>query len=71
MKFIVIGLALLTSACTAPVPPPTAGPDPADPNAPAGRAGNRSTVAPYQSRRPVDPAPWPAQNERVAPAPKS
>ena len=70
MKFIVIGLALLMAGCAAPVPPPMAGPDPANPNAPAGKAGGRSTVAPYESRRPVDPAPWPAQNERVAPAQK-
>jgi hypothetical protein len=70
MKFFMIGLALLISGCNVPAPPPMAGPDPADPNAPVAKVGRRSTVAPYQSRRPVDPGPWREQNERVAPAPK-
>ena len=51
--------------------PPVVGPNPADPAAPAPRVDYRSTIAPYKSRRPIDPAPWGEQNQRVAPQPKS
>jgi len=27
-------------------------------------------IGPYQSQRPVEPAPWREQNEQIAPAPK-
>jgi hypothetical protein len=45
--------------------------NPADPWAPAPHVGYRSTIGPYKSRRPVEPAPWTEQNQRVAPQPKS
>ena len=61
---------LLTACADAPRPP-VAGPDPADPGARSPHVDYRSTVGPYKSQRPVDPAPWGTQNERVAPAPKS
>jgi hypothetical protein len=50
---------------------PVAGPDPADPSARAPRVDYRSTTGAYKSQRPVEPAPWGEQNERVTPAPKS
>jgi len=53
----------------APVPPVPA--DPADPRASVPRAGYRSTIGTYTSRRPVSPAPWGAGNAPVAPPPKS
>ena len=41
------------------------------PGARAPRVDYRSTVGSYKSQRPVEPAPWGEQNERVTPAPKS
>jgi hypothetical protein len=61
---------LLTACADAPRTP-MAGPSPDDPGAPGPRVDYRSTVGSYKSQRPVDPAPWGTQNERVAPAPKS
>src|SRR5262245_43770638 len=63
-------LSLPTNGCSAP-PPPVAGPDPADPGARAPRVGYRPTIAPYSSQRPVEPAPWGEQNQRVVPQPNS
>jgi hypothetical protein len=71
MKFFVVGLALLTSACASAPPQPLLGPDPSDLGSSTPPARYRSTIAPYQSRRPVEPAPWREQNERVAPEPRS
>jgi hypothetical protein len=65
------GLVLLLAGCADPPRSPATWPDPADPGAPAPRVEYRSTVGAYRSQRPVDPAPWVEQNERVAPAPKS
>jgi hypothetical protein len=63
-----IVLALLVLAgCTRAPSTPVAGADPSDPAARVPPAGYRSTVAPYQRQRPVDPAPWRDQNDRVAP----
>jgi len=45
--------------------------NPADPRAPVPPVLYRSTIGPYRSRRPVEPAPWSEQNQRVAPQPKS
>ena len=45
-------------------------PDPSDSEARVPAPRYRSAIAPYTTRRPVDPAPWREQNERVAPAPK-
>jgi hypothetical protein len=61
---------LLTACADAPRAP-VAGPDPADPGARSPRVDYRSTVGSYQSQRPVEPAPWGTQNERVTPAPKA
>ena len=68
---ILPALALLLAGCADAPMAPVAGPDPADPGARAPRVDYRSTVAPYKSQRPVDPAPWGEQNQRVAPQPKS
>jgi hypothetical protein len=63
-------LALLLAGCTDAPRVPAAGPDPSDPGARAPRVGYRSTVGSYKSQRPVEPAPWGEQNQRVAPQPK-
>jgi hypothetical protein len=65
-------LALLASAggCADQPPAPVSGRDPSDPSARGRPVEYRSTIAPYTSERPVEPAPWGEQNRRVAPAPK-
>jgi len=63
-------LATLLHGCAAAPPSPFVGPDPLDAAARAPAVGYRSTVTPFTSRRPVEPAPWREQNERVAPAAK-
>ena len=68
---VVAGPVLLLAGCTDAPQSPVAGRDPSDPGARAPRVDYRSTIGPYKSRRPVDPAPWTEQNERVTPAPKS
>ena len=60
----------LLTACAAP-PHVVSESHPADPYARAPAVGYRSTTAPYVSRRPIAPAPWREQNERVAPTPGS
>jgi hypothetical protein len=62
-------LAALLHGCAGAPGSPTVGPNPSNPSARTGAVGYRSTTAPYVSRRPVDPAPWREQNERVAPPP--
>lgn len=62
--------AALASACTADPPIPVAGADPSDPRARVPATSYRSTVAPYESLRPVEPAPWLQQNQQIAPQPK-
>jgi hypothetical protein len=66
----IIALSLLTSACVTTPSAPYAGPDPSDPGVRVPAAGYRSTLGRYTSQRPVEPAPWREQNERVTPAPK-
>ena len=66
----VAALCLLTAACTTAPARPYAGPDPADPAARAPASTYRPVLRGYVSQRPVEPAPWREQNERVAPAPK-
>ena len=61
-------LTAFATACTAPPPSPSAGPDPSDPSARMRPVGYRSTVAPYETQRPVEPKPWEQQNERVGPS---
>lgn len=63
--------ALLAEGCSPAPRVPMNGANAADPNASVPAATYRSTVGPYNSARPVAPAPWREQNERVAPQPKS
>jgi hypothetical protein len=63
-------LAASAAGCWTSPPTPVAGPDPSDPGSHTPAVGYRSTLEPYQSRRPVEPLPWREQNERVAPPPK-
>ncbi len=58
------------SACSTDPPGPLVGLDPADPRARVPATTYRSAVAPYESLRPVEPAPWLQQNQQVAPQPK-
>jgi hypothetical protein len=64
---IVLALALLATGCARAPSAPFAEADPSDPAARVPRAGYRSTVAPYTRQRPVDPAHWREQNDRLAP----
>jgi hypothetical protein len=70
MKLAALLSTLLLAACTAAPPAPVAGPNPADADARVAPAAYRSTIAPYESRRPVEPVPWRERNERVAPPAK-
>jgi hypothetical protein len=65
------GLVVVLAGCADAPRLPVAGPDPADPGARVPRVDYRSTTGSYKSQRPVEPAPWGEQNERVTPAPKS
>jgi len=60
----------LLAGCAAPAVP-IAGANPIEASSPVPRVGYRSTTAGYRSQRPVDPAPWIQQNERIAPNPGS
>lgn len=66
----VVALGLLVSACFAAPERPFAGPDPSDPKTRVPAATYRPVLGGYVSQRPVDPAPWREQNDRVAPAEK-
>ena len=68
--FGAILLCLLTSACFSTPERPAAGPDPSDPKARAPATAYRPVLGGYVSQRPVEPAPWRQQNDRVAPAVK-
>ena len=63
-------LCLLTAACFSPPERPMAGPDPSDPRVHVPAATYRPVLGGYVSQRPVEPAPWREQNDRVAPAEK-
>jgi hypothetical protein len=67
---IVLALAVLAAGCTRPPATPFVGNDPSDPEARVPRVGYSPTTAPYTRQRPVEPAPWREQNERVAPGPR-
>jgi hypothetical protein len=71
VRAIVPALALLLAGCIDAPRAPVAGPDPSDPGTRAPRVDYRSTIGSYKSQRPVEPGAWSAQNERVAPQPKS
>ena len=66
----VAALCLLTAACVATPHEPYAGSDPSDPGARVPAVRYRPTTGGYTSQRPIEPAPWREQNERVTPAPK-
>jgi len=66
----IAALCLLTAACAAAPERLNAGADPSDPAARAPAASYRPVLSGYVSQRPVEPAPWRQQNERVAPAEK-
>jgi hypothetical protein len=68
--FGAILLCLSTSACLSTPERPVAGPNPSDPNARAPATAYRPVLGGYVSQRPVEPAPWRQQNDRVAPAEK-
>jgi hypothetical protein len=63
---IALALALLVAGCARAPSTPFAA-DPSDPEARVPAVSYRPTVAPYTRQRPVDPAPWREQNDRVAP----
>jgi hypothetical protein len=63
-------LAALVQGCTAALPSVSARPAPYSPSAPVPHVSYRSTIGPYTSMRPVEPAPWQQQNQQVAPSPK-
>jgi hypothetical protein len=67
---LVATLGLSTGACFATPERPFVGPDPADPKTRVASTAYRPALSGYVSQRPVEPAPWRQQNERVAPAPK-
>jgi hypothetical protein len=58
---------MLLAGCAAAPPTPFAGPDPADASVHVPPPSYRSTIGPYERRRPVEPKPWLEQNERVVP----
>jgi hypothetical protein len=66
-----LAIFLMTAGCSAAPPSPVAGVDPANPQARVRPVAYRSVIGPYVSQRPVEPAPWTEQNERVAPQPQS
>ena len=66
----VAALAATALAGCSQTPQRLAGPDPSDPRSPARTAVYRPVIEPYASQRPVEPAPWRDQNDRIAPAPK-
>ena len=63
-------LCLAPAACLSAPEKPFAGPDPSDPQVRVPAATYRPVLGGYTSQRPVGPAPWREQNERVAPAEK-
>ncbi|MFZ5690274.1 MAG: hypothetical protein ACOY5F_03370 [Pseudomonadota bacterium] len=66
MKFLLIGLVLLLAACK-PYSYPIAGPDPADPSVRVAPVRYQYALGSYLSQRPVSPANWREQNQRVTP----
>jgi hypothetical protein len=68
---VVLVAAPIVGGCAAPPASVVAGPDPANPQSRVARVGYQSVTGSYVSRRPVAPAPWSEQNERVAPPPRS
>ena len=66
---LLAGALTALAGCSTP-PRPLAGLDPSDPNARVPATAYRPVLRGYVSQRPVEPAPWREQNDRVAPAEK-
>lgn len=66
---LLAGALTILAGCTTP-PRPFTGSDPSDPKARVPAATYRPVLSGYVSQRPVEPAPWREQNDRVAPAEK-
>lgn len=66
-----IAVALLAQGCAAIPPQPFADAAASDPDVRVPPVGYRPVLSGYVSQRPVAPAAWRQQNERVAPRPKS
>ncbi|HXF87509.1 MAG TPA: hypothetical protein VNK48_04030 [Xanthobacteraceae bacterium] len=62
----ILAFGLLATACAA-TTRPIAGADPSDPTVRVPALTYRPVVGGYVSRRPVEPASWREQNERLAP----
>ena len=69
-KIALIAATALVVGCSADSRIPVTGSDPSDPQVRVPAASYRSSVAPYESLRPAEPAPWLEQNRQVAPSPK-
>ena len=67
---VLLASALAFAGCATP-PQLLGGFDPSNPRALVPPVSYRSTTPSYVSQRPVAPAPWRQQNDRVAPQPKS
>lgn len=65
----IVGTSVFLASCTVKTAP-LAGNDPTDATSPVAKVGYRSTLAGYQSQRPVQPSSWIEQNQRVAPPPQ-
>jgi hypothetical protein len=63
-------LVLGVAACVPTPPAPVVGADPADPAALVSPVRYQSTTTGYVRQRPVEPATWREQNQRVAPQAK-
>ncbi len=61
------GLCLLAAACSTQPDRLAVDSGPADPNARGSAVSYRSVLSGYTGQRPVAPAPWREQNDRVAP----
>jgi hypothetical protein len=68
--FGVVTLGLFAAACVATPPKSYIGSDPSDPSVRVPSAEYRSAIGGYTGQRPVEPAPWREQNERVTPVPR-
>jgi hypothetical protein len=62
-------LAALPSACALQPARIAVGPDPLDPAVPVPAISPASSLGPYTSQRPVEPAPWDQTNRDVQPQP--
>jgi hypothetical protein len=66
-RYAPAALAVMLQACASTASGPISRNDPSNAAAPAPAVRYRSTIGPYESRRPVDPAPWRPQNQQVTP----